>query len=119
VAAQIFNLGKIRFTYKGAYSGATEYQLNDVVKYQGSSYVYINQVAGSGNNPGNTTYWSKMTDGIDPTLGTTGTFSTSKSSSLSRNSFWKTFDNKWIYSFLDCNTISYFCNNFWRRDCRR
>jgi hypothetical protein len=83
VAAQIFNLGKIRFTYKGAYSGATEYQLNDVVKYQGSSYVYINQVAGSGNNPGNTTYWSKMTDGIDPTLGTTGTFLQTDGTSLS------------------------------------
>ncbi len=83
MAAQIFNLGKLRFTYKGVYSGATQYQLNDVVKYQGSSYVYINAVPGLGNVPTNTSYWSKMTDGIDPTLGTGGTFLQTDGTSLS------------------------------------
>jgi hypothetical protein len=75
VAAQIFNLGKLRFTYKGVYSGATEYQLNDVVKYTNNLYVYINTGATTGNVPTSTSYWSKMIDGYtDPTAGTNGQF---------------------------------------------
>jgi len=75
VAAQIFNLGKLRFTYKGVYSGATEYQLNDVVKYTNNLYVYINTGATTGNAPTSTSYWSKMIDGYtDPTAGTNGQF---------------------------------------------
>ena len=75
MAAQIFNLGKLRFTYKGVYSGATEYQLNDVVKYTNNLYVYINTGATTGNAPSNTSYWSKMIDGYtDPTSGTNGQF---------------------------------------------
>jgi hypothetical protein len=75
VAAQIFNLGKLRFTYKGVYSGATEYQLNDVVKYTNNLYVYINTGATTGNLPTSTSYWSKMIDGYtDPTAGTNGQF---------------------------------------------
>ena len=27
------DLGRLRFFYQGEYSGATEYELNDVVKY--------------------------------------------------------------------------------------
>ena len=75
MAAQVFNLGKLRFTYKGVYSGATEYQLNDVVKYTNNLYVYINTGATIGNAPSNTSYWSKMIDGYtDPTAGTNGQF---------------------------------------------
>ena len=75
MAAQIFNLGKLRFTYKGAYSGATEYQLNDVVKYTNNLYVYINTGATTGNAPTNTSYWSKMIDGYtDPASGSNGQF---------------------------------------------
>lgn len=75
MAAQIFNLGKLRFTYKGAYNGATEYQLNDVVKYTNNLYAYINTGATTGNAPTNTSYWSKMIDGYtDPTAGTNGQF---------------------------------------------
>lgn len=75
MAAQVFNLGKLRFTYKGAYSGSTEYQLNDVVKYTNNLYVYINTGATTGNAPTNTQYWSKMIDGYtDPASGTNGQF---------------------------------------------
>ena len=75
MAAQVFNLGKLRFTYKGVYSGATEYQLNDVVKYTNNLYVYINTGATIGNAPSNTSYWSKMIDGYtDPSTGTNGQF---------------------------------------------
>jgi hypothetical protein len=75
MAAQIFNLGKLRFTYKGTYSGATTYQLNDVVKYTNNLYAYINTGATAGNAPTDTAYWSKMIDGYtDPTAGTNGQF---------------------------------------------
>jgi hypothetical protein len=75
VAAQIFNLGKLRFTYKGTYSGTTEYQLNDVVKSNNNLYVYINVAATTGTVVTNTSYWSVMVAGlIDPTSGTVGQF---------------------------------------------
>jgi len=75
MAAQVFNLGKLRFTYKGVYSGSAEYQLNDVVKYTNNLYVYINTGATIGNAPTSTSYWSKMIDGYtDPTAGTNGQF---------------------------------------------
>jgi hypothetical protein len=75
MAAQVFNLGKLRFTYKGVYGGGAEYQLNDVVKYTNNLYVYINTGATTGNVPTNTSYWSKMIDGFtDPTAGTNGQF---------------------------------------------
>jgi len=87
VAAQIFNLGKLRFTYKGAYSGATTYQLNDVVTFQNDLYAYINQLSGSGVNPLNTNYWSLMIRGfIDPTAGTSGQFVQTNGTTLSFSS---------------------------------
>lgn len=86
MAAQIFNLGKLRFTYKGAYSGATTYQLNDVVKYQGSAYVYINVASTLGNAPTNTAYWSKMVEGINPESGTNGQFLQTDGTNLSFSS---------------------------------
>lgn len=39
------------FTPRGAYSGATTYELGDLVIHQNSSWVYINATAGSGNAP--------------------------------------------------------------------
>ena len=31
------DLGKIKFVWRGAYNGATTYEVDDVVSYQGSS----------------------------------------------------------------------------------
>jgi hypothetical protein len=62
--AQIIDLGKIRFSYQGTYNPATEYEVNDVVKYGGNIYVYINATATTGNTPTNTTYWSLMVEGF-------------------------------------------------------
>lgn len=62
--AQIIDLGRIRFYFKGEYGALVSYELNDVVKYGGGSYVYISTTASVGNNPTNTSYWAKMTDGI-------------------------------------------------------
>ena len=75
MSAQIFNLGKLRFYFKGAYSGSTTYQINDVVKYENDVYVYINAGATSGNAPTVTAYWSKMIEGFtDPADGDANDF---------------------------------------------
>ena len=64
------NLGRIKFVWQGAYSGATAYVADDVVSYNGSSYICI--LASTGNLPTNATYWSQMSS-----AGTNGTDLTS------------------------------------------
>ena len=63
------NLGSIKFNWKGAYSGATAYVVDDVVESSGSSYICI--AATTGNAPPNASYWEQMssagTDGTDLT----------------------------------------------------
>jgi len=63
------NLGSIKFNWQGAYAGGTAYAVDDVVSYNGSSYVC--KLASTGNLPTNTTYWDVMslagTDGTDLT----------------------------------------------------
>jgi len=63
------NLGRIKFVWQGAYSGATAYVADDVVSYNGSSYICI--LASTGNLPTNTTYWNQMSSA--GTNGTNGT----------------------------------------------
>jgi cytoskeletal protein CcmA (bactofilin family) len=63
--AQIIDLGKLRFVFKGTYSGSTAYELNDVVRYGGNLYVYKNTLEASGNLPTVTTHWDLMLEGID------------------------------------------------------
>jgi hypothetical protein len=62
---QIIDLGKLRFHWADSWSSATEYELNDVVKYGGNAYVYTNALATTGNLPTNTTYWKTMVEGIN------------------------------------------------------
>ena len=61
--------------YRGNYSASTAYVANDVVFFNGSSY--IAKQSTTGNAPTNTTYWGllaqKGTDGTDGTNGTNGT----------------------------------------------
>ena len=65
------NIGSLRFDWKGAYNGSTAYVKDDVVSYNGSSYICI--LASTNNLPTNTTYFQPMatkgTDGTD--VGTT------------------------------------------------
>jgi hypothetical protein len=61
----IVDLGKLRFYWAGDYSAATEYELNDVVRYGGNVYVYINTVKTIGNEPTDTLYWALMVEGIN------------------------------------------------------
>ena len=68
------NLGSIKFKWKGTYAGGTAYTIDDVVSYNGSSYICIQ--ASTGNLPTDTAYFEQMssagTNGTDGTdLGTT------------------------------------------------
>jgi len=58
--AQLIDLGKIRFDYKGDYNVATQYELNDVVKENNNLYVYTASAASTGNAVTDTNYWDVM-----------------------------------------------------------
>ena len=62
--ATIIDLGKLRFHFAGEYDAATEYEMNDIVKYGGNVYVYANVTKTTGNQPTNTTYWTLMVEGF-------------------------------------------------------
>jgi len=63
------NLGSIKFKWQGAYAGGTAYTVDDVVSYQGSSYICIQ--ASTGNLPTDTAYFEQMSQA--GTNGTDGT----------------------------------------------
>src|SRR5210317_1881342 len=66
------NLGSIKFKWQGAYAGGTAYTVDDVVSYNGSSYICI--LASTGNLPTDTAYFEQMSQkGTDGTNGTDGT----------------------------------------------
>jgi len=62
---QILDLGKLRFQFAGDYSDAISYELNDVVKYGGNVYCYINPVKTAANLPTDASYWSLMLKGVN------------------------------------------------------
>ena len=65
------DLGKVAYLSKGAYSSNTQYEKNDVVTYQGSSYVSLQST--QGNAPTNTTYWQLLAEkGTKGDTGATG-----------------------------------------------
>jgi hypothetical protein len=65
------DLGKVAYLSKGTYNSATQYEKNDVVTYQGSSYVSLQ--ATKGNVPTNTTYWQLIAEkGTKGDTGATG-----------------------------------------------
>jgi hypothetical protein len=61
---QLIDLGKLRFYFAGTWSGSTEYELNDIVRYGGNVYVYTNAVATTTNLPTNATYWTLVLEGV-------------------------------------------------------
>ena len=69
------NLGSIKFKWKGTYNGGTAYTVDDVVEYNGSSYICI--LASTGNLPTDTTYFEQMSS-----AGTNGTDGTDLTSTL-------------------------------------
>ena len=69
------NLGSIKFKWKGTYAGGTAYTIDDVVSYNGSSYICIQ--ASTGNLPTDTAYFEQMSQ-----KGTNGTDGTDLTSTL-------------------------------------
>ena len=65
------NLGRIKPVFRGAYSGATAYVVDDIVTSSDETFICI--LASTGNATSNATYWTKLaakgTDGTD--VGTT------------------------------------------------
>jgi hypothetical protein len=61
--AQILDLGKLRFNWKGTYSGVTEYTYNDIVKYGSNLYAYKYVTAATGTPPTNDSYWALVVEG--------------------------------------------------------
>jgi len=61
----IVDLGKLRFYWAGDWIVTTEYELNDVVRYGGNVYVYVNVLKTIGSVPTNTAYWAVMVEGIN------------------------------------------------------
>jgi len=65
------NLGRIKPVFRGAYSGATAYVIDDIVTSGDETFICI--LASTGNATSNATYWTKLaakgTDGTD--VGTT------------------------------------------------
>ena len=82
------NLGNIKFNWKGTYNAGTAYAIDDVVTYNGSSYVCIS--ATTGNLPTVTAKWDVMssagTNGTDltSTLSTRGDIVYKGASALER-----------------------------------
>lgn len=63
--SQLIDLGKLRFYWAGPYNPSTQYELNDVVRYGGNVYVYINALKTAGNEPTDPAYWGLMVEGIN------------------------------------------------------
>ena len=57
------NLGRVKPVFRGAYDAATAYVIDDIVTYQGSSYIAI--TATTGNLPTVTANWTLMAEGGD------------------------------------------------------
>ncbi len=63
--AQILDLGKLRFNWKGEYSGSTQYTYNDIVKYGPNLYAFKASAAATGVTPtSDTNKWALVTEGL-------------------------------------------------------
>ena len=59
------DLGKIKFTWKGDWSGGTSYEKDDVVYRDGSAWLAINSSSNVQPSTANNAYWEKMAQGSD------------------------------------------------------
>jgi len=64
--AQLIDLGKLRFDFRGDYNPNTTYEFNDIVKYNANVYVYIYPTAGSGTVPTTAGHWDLVIEGVFP-----------------------------------------------------
>lgn len=61
--AQILDLGKLRFNWKGTYSGSVEYSYNDLVRYGSNLYAYKSSTAATAIPPTNEVTWALVSEG--------------------------------------------------------
>jgi hypothetical protein len=61
--AQILDLGKLRFNWKGTYSGSVEYSYNDLVRYGSNVYAYKSATASTAIPPTNEVSWALISEG--------------------------------------------------------
>ena len=62
------DIGKLKFTFKGAFATGTTYEKDDVVSFGGSSWIYVNSTSKTGSAAGNpsssnSTHWLVMAEG--------------------------------------------------------
>lgn len=62
--AQILDLGKIRFQYRGAYDPAVQYEFNDCVRFNGHVYAHTSGTKTTGTSPTNNGFWTMMSPGF-------------------------------------------------------
>jgi hypothetical protein len=60
------DLGKVKFTWKGAYGTSTTYVKDDIVEYGGSSWVCVAASINNSNPSATNTNWNLMAQGGDP-----------------------------------------------------
>jgi len=60
-------IGKLGFRYRGAYVGSTTYELQDVVEYNGSTYIHT---AASSTSPPTTSNWQMLSESTQSISGT-------------------------------------------------
>lgn len=60
------------FVHRGVYNNTAWYKAGDVANFQGSSYLYVDTIATSGNTPTNTNYWKLLASMGNTGAGTTG-----------------------------------------------
>ena len=82
------DVGKIKFTWRGAFSTSNTYEKDDVVSHLGSSWVYVNAANKTGSAAGapsssNSSHWNLMADGTNP-LTTSGDIMTHNGSAATR-----------------------------------
>ena len=63
--ATTIDLGKIRIKWKGDYDASLTYELLDVIKFKGDSYIFISTISASGKTPDTTSEWELMVSGGD------------------------------------------------------
>ena len=66
------DVGKIKFTWRSAFSTSNTYEKDDVVEHSGSSWVYVNTTNKTGSAAGapsssNSSHWELMAEGGLPT----------------------------------------------------
>lgn len=60
------NLGKVRFTWHGDYTSSNAYEVNDVINYNGTSYVAVGAIpSGTSDTPPNNINWEVFSQGVN------------------------------------------------------